>query len=215
VKRRIDPERIRSAYIENRRMADSKRSGSASSYRSGPRWDGGVDAAGRKFKPIWPVLADRLEKAGIFEVEDYVRWVFDEATDPSRIYPNGLACDRLVEEFLRVRGEDLHLGRGDLLRSSLRTQQHVFKSEVETLRRGTMAEGLWTNEQVVKHVLLDATVNLSALFRWLAARRGGYEDVAEVWREAARVQYEKDPEAYRTAWRGMMPKGVGKESTRV
>jgi hypothetical protein len=73
------------------------------------------------------------------------------------------------------------------MRLSLKSQQASFKTALALV-------------DDVRYALLDSLLELSPLFRWLAARACGEEQIAAIYYEAARAQYMPYADDYDVAW---------------
>ena len=187
---------LRESYVHHRTIFESKL-GNRGKYYPGPKWDGGRDKFGRTHRSVWGELAEKLLKSGVKDLVDYVRFAFSKCNGSRAIFPNQLTSPRLIDEYIssgRVENEvhDLELG--------LSLQRLTFLRETVSLRAMTAAVTPWSQADVEKHVLCDEQLELSALFRFLTARRLGHSEVATIYQEAARRQFEEYPGGYSKTW---------------
>lgn len=124
----VTPESVRAAYIEERERFESRLSrGAVKPYRSSPRWDGGRDKYGRRYKPVWPAVAQKLTAAGIKDPREYLRWVFSHSKASQAPYPNMVASPALIERFRDSRNS--HEDETDL-RVAYEAQRNLFQRQV-------------------------------------------------------------------------------------
>lgn len=194
--------RVREAYCREREVFEMKISPKPRGWRYHPgiSWDGGVDRHGRKKSAIWPTLADRLQGAGIKDIEEYVRWVFAQSPLSTPPYPPALASAKYLKQFVETGAATY--AREDIKRA-LEFQHRHFEQAVLIQQLAPYALG-WSREAVYQSVLLDVSLPLSALFRYAVAKKLNLTRVMDVFREAARSQFQKYPDLYREIWSDLL-----------
>ena len=187
---------IRACYIRERRRAESLRFGHESEYRPTAFWDGGETRDGTRRKSVWHSLANFLQTAAV-DVEAYVRWRFAHGSLSYILKPNALLDPAAVEEF-RASRESTQAE----LRTALDFQKRLLVMEIYKLHE---MEPDMSEEDLAQSVLLDGSIELSALFRYSVARGAGYKSLASCYREAAINQYLQSQEAYDAVWGPFIP----------
>jgi hypothetical protein len=187
-------ERIREAYVQERRIFEYRVSGAISTYGNKhiPKWDGTDHAVrdryGRNYKPVWPKIAQFAFKAGVDPIE-LIKSRFRETRGPRPPEPTDCMCKAALELCLL---SDISV---DETNRNLYQMIEVFQTEVEN--RSVYIERYgWSAFQVVESVVKDLTLNLNPLYRYYLARVNGLDLLADQHRDAAIVEYMRHPKAY-------------------
>jgi hypothetical protein len=149
-----------------------------------PRWDGGLDTAGRQYQPLWPRVAAFLAENGVTDIRTFVQAMFDDSRtpppDPSVLLSaSTLASYRKCPDPTRRVADALRVQKNEYGRAL--HQARLFYPDPSTARLA---------------VLLDRSVSLSALFRFLAADYYQMTNVQAMWFEEALAQYVRNPDGY-------------------
>lgn len=189
---------IREAYIFERRIFNESRYGQQSEYRPGVRFDGGEDRDGREFKPIWPKVADFVLDNGL-EAVSFVRSQFYDRRLPPQ--PNQLLSEKALHRYERYHG-----AAREKVVQALSSQQ--YRADLEFWAKvqfcGRTEEDAWFD------VLLDQSIELSALFRYCKAVELGKNDdamkyVVRRYRAPAAFQYLRYRSEYDDVWADFIP----------
>lgn len=153
-------------------------------------WDGG-HAGERTYAPLWPKLAlacidHQLDPATFIEAQ--FRGL-DKLPNRSR-FEGDAAVRRCLAAVPQLEHE--------LAYAITASRQNLA---VQAICRRDM-RGL-SDRDAVASVLLDPTLDLSGLFRYVIAAQYGYPDVAARFRQAALLQYVFHREAYDRIWRNI------------
>ena len=159
-----------------------------------PQWDGGENTFGRRFRSCWPSIAKTLLEAGIYDVEEYMRFVVQS---PSTTKPPQLKSDRHIQAFLRHQR-----GCASGLQDKYRTYLRKFASAVRTTKQWFPQK---SNKDVWRHVLLSTAWHLPPLFCYITAEEGGLQDVMNIYRPLAIDELSANFAAYREEWSDVIP----------
>ena len=184
---------VSEAYLDERRRWERER-GSAAKKFNICRWRGAFRNMARSFV-----------RNEIMEYQAYIHLQF-ESRKMTRIPPTPKQCYGKVaherwQEFQRDSSEN-----ADRLKVALRNQQELLLGESVGLRE-TVAElsRTWAEDEIRSYILLDATLELSALFRYGVALESDLHHVADAFRERALLQYMFARSAYDDAWGDRIP----------
>lgn len=187
-------ERIRQAYVTERRLFEYRVSGVISTYGNKPipKWDGtdsGVrDRYGRDYKPVWPKIAQFAFKAGVDPIE-LIKARFRGARGPRPPEPTDCMCKTALELCLV---SDTPV---DEVNRSLYQMVEAYQTEVEN--RSVYIERYgWTAFQVVESVIRDLTLNLNPIYRYYLAKVNGLDRLANQHMNDAIVEYLRHSKAY-------------------
>lgn len=157
-----------------------------------PRYDGGENGTGTRYKPVWPRLASTLVARGI-DPRAYMEAHFRNRTGhPPE--PAELLGERALAVFRALDTRGL-----EQLRRVFDFQKGRFLAELDKLLICKVRHG-WSDEQVLRSVLSNALTELSALFRCAVAERYGLVDLVEAYREEAFAQYLGRRHEYESVW---------------
>jgi hypothetical protein len=158
-----------------------------------PRLDGGRSAYGRRYQPVWDRVAAFLQQHGCDDAEGFMASVFRGKRLPQ---PHDLYSEQSWLDYHRSLDDYRETRRGELESQDvvfdLAMGQAVLLYQLDELR-------------CARHVLLDTTFPLSALYRYSRASSLGMPDVAQQFREAALEEYHRDPCTYRDVWGDLLP----------
>lgn len=212
-------QRVRQTYVSERRKFESRLTGVPSSYGLSPmpKWDGtddvrpgstrrGVqDRYGKSYKPIWPKIAEFALKAGVDPLE-LIRTRFAATRGPRAPEPTDCmskaALDLCVSSATPV----------DELNQQL---YEYFKNlEIEAENRSVyISRHGWTPEKVVSSIVRDLTLPFSPLFRHHLAVVNGLDDMVQVTRSPALIEYLRQKKSYdKSLWKEIIPKDLVDEA---
>lgn len=197
---------IREAYCSTRNRWHQMNEGIDSDWGGHPlpRYDGGMDSAGRMHRSIWERIARFIiEKrvSPIRYIEAQFRSVVGTPPEPGS----------LCSEFAYRRYEGHNQAEVSVLSRLFKFQKE--KLALESVKFCALRTMGWTDRDVCSAVLQNTQVEMSALFRYCEAVRVGLDDVAEEFQTAASIQYLASPEAYDEVWGDYIPvhlKGVAR-----
>lgn len=180
------------------------RAKAGSRFVSGPRWDGGEDAMGRKFKSVWVAAAKKLIEASKHtDVEHFVIAQFRmwKADTPPK--PNILTGEQAFKTYEKFKAQCIPKLHAAFEAQKTQWEQAVFK-------RMFLYNEPW--HQAAAFVLMDRTVGLSALYRYCMAyskTKGEHSDrfkkIAQYWERDAEEQYKLDSNQYDAVWHDFIP----------
>jgi len=212
-------QRVRQTYVSERRKFELRLTGRPSSYGISPmpKWDGtddvrpgstrrGVqDRYGKNYKPIWPKIADFALKAGVDPIE-LIRTRFSTTRGPRPPEPTDCmsksALDLCINDAVPV----------DELNQQL---YEYFKSlEIEAENRSVyISRHGWTPEKVVISIVRDLTLPFSPLFRHHLAVVNGIDDMVQMTRSPALIEYLRQKKSYdKSLWKEIIPKDLVDEA---
>jgi hypothetical protein len=189
---------VRTYYIlEHRLHVDSRTGGPPCTYgcQPLPRWDGGVDAAGRIYdRPVW---FDIVRYALAHNVSPIllVRGTFRAWNSAKPPYPNQFTNPLALERARAMTGSS------DIFAENLQMENHRFKAAVTLHTRYDNMDV----EAASRRVLHDPYVGVSPLYRYCVGMLGGALDVVERFRDEAFQMYVFDKETYDAAWGDLIP----------
>lgn len=191
---------IRHVYVTSYRAACYPRS---QDYGTKPiaRWDGGRDAGGKRFKPVWPMLAElfiarHVDPSLIIQL-GFRMWQRSSPPAPPPDY---------------FKGEQVFIAYAEHQPTLLRQTETEFLSASESLKTYIV---LWTAHWLSKGRSLDqlmisalqdhVEVHASSLFRYVMAMSCNLPHVAEVYKGDALRQYVLSRSLYDNGWREVIP----------
>ena len=204
---------IRSVYITARRRHEERRTGRPSNYLPGNWWDGGrTRRSGVKRKNYWLALAKQFQEKGI-DPAAFIDFVFSQWSvnwahkrQDYAPQPNILGSKSWQEKFLEYRKSGTSEER---CRRAFKAQQAAAKQAILKYE----SYDLYEDEQaVLRAVLCDSSLSLSALFRYCFAVKAGQGDVAAFYHTAAKKQFAKSPEVYLEQWGDWLPEEFSPKS---
>jgi len=212
-------QRIRQTYVTERRKFESRLSGRPSSYGLSPipKWDGTDDVRpgstrrpvqdkyGKSYKPIWPKIAQFAVKSGVDPIE-LIKTRFTNTRGPRAPEPTDCMSSAALD---LCRKEDVPV---DALNQQL--YQYFKNLEVEAENRSVYISRYgWTPEKVIDSIVRDLTLPFSALFRHHLALVNGIDDVAQVTRSPAVIEYLRQKRSYdNSLWKEIIPKDIVDEA---
>jgi len=194
-------EMLRSQYIALREAAEGARRGWHVAYEPRSRWDGGFDKYNRNaqaYTPFWPrltrfVLQNRLDPLS------YLRQIF-LVWGAHQVIP--LPNQTIGPVAWR------HYCRMFSLSDVAGSLQEAFKAQCATAVCAAAAfsdQPEWPDQEIRRFVLLDETLQLSALFRYCLAVEHGLRAIAQKFCQTATFQYFPHPDEYDAVWGPRIP----------
>ena len=160
-----------------------------------PQWDGGETPQGRRAKPIWPKIAEKILQCSADPV-DFIRAQFEGANWSRPPSPNVLLTEAAVDKwraYKEASGEKLkRLIESDVNQVSL----HVLPLTV-TLK--------WPYKKALEHVLCQRGLPVTPLIRYCFAVREELTETAAQYREPALMQYVMQLDDYANLLPDMIP----------
>jgi hypothetical protein len=205
--RRLHPlaQLVRRYYILQHRSYVEQHGGGPCNYghRPMPRWDGGVDAAGRRYKPVWYGIVRYALDNGVSPLalirETFRSWRSNTPPWPN-MFINQAALSRArqaIGAYQDVR-DNLRLSH-DIFRAAATTNHLVYKLDLE---------------RAAERALHDTYNDLTALYRYCMGVRGEAADVVARFHDAALTEYILDKHAFDAAWGDMIPEALRREGDR-
>lgn len=203
-------ERIRRLYCEKRRHWARLHQGKDEPVGEAPvpAWDGGTDAWGRTYRPVWPRLAELLEREQL-DPDAFLAAQFVDRRQP----PTPAQCAG-PEALVRYRQYRTEADAGAADPALLLAAQARLLSYRLVLGQARLADG-WTAVQLLASILADSSLELSALFRYGIARREGLLDLARRLLPLARQQYRTRRADYDRHWQGFVDDAVREATPEV
>lgn len=167
-----------------------KRQG-ASSYKPGPRWDGGKDSrTQRRYgKPIWPNLLDAAARLGVDPQAAIVClfswWPTDDIPPPTAVVG--------AENLMRL--EDRRRRLDNEVRILFTSESQLFRA-----RLNAALVSFPDRNKARQSVLVNPAIELSPLFRFAAGVMYELPEVCEKYKIAAMEQYGRGPKLYQQYW---------------
>ena len=191
-------QRVRWAYIRQRRWHEQIWGSGKSDYLPGPRWDGG-DRRGSRRSNIWVGAAQAMIDVGVDWPEEYVAWQFDQSFG-KLIRPNQLYTEARIRGFVDA-ARQRKKKRTNTVSIRLHSQAAALDADISFWEDGNeMSKEDGDSECDYTQPLLIAlgtTGNqLSPLFRHLVSRYYNIQDYADTFCVAAAFQYMPDARYY-------------------
>jgi len=180
---------VRALYITHRRMRERALRGASSRWGDTymPRWDGGVDVNGRKFKSCWVQIVKLCNDNGVSPLT-HVAANFSLRGDVP--HPNMLLGSKAVEAT-RTYLESL-----PSLKPELDTALRSFRLHVGRLKS---EYGLDTTE-AARRVLRDPAIGFDPVAKYVLAKSGNDTDLAKMFLDVAALRYAARAAAYEQYW---------------
>jgi hypothetical protein len=197
-KKRALAREIRDRYLSRRTLFEAAvgNGGSFNKTRHYPIWDGGDDSRNVVRSPVWPGLADYALKHKI-DVPVWVEALFDLAHVFDHVpQPADLKDPRILErvgEWKEVQENDARFGtRTELL--TMVKERHLRKLTTDQ-----------PQADIDRALVVDPTVDVTALVRYVFAVRAGHQDLAERFLPQARAQFSRFPAVYKEVLGSPLP----------
>lgn len=184
---------IRQLWINAVRAYEQARTHKPCYYNSSPRWDGGSDAYGRKYAPIWPKIAqiviDEKLIPHVFIAVQFIKCKHD-APVPTILLSNSALSKYHKAEFDFPKETRYHL----------ELQNIAAKQAIDNQLRIGVDENIACSK-----VVMDTHISLSALYRYSLAFHNKLMKAADFWKEDAIKQYISMPYIYDEVWGKLIP----------
>jgi hypothetical protein len=170
-------------------------------------WDGGEDSFGRRHRPVWPKIAEKIIHLGVDPIL-FIRGQFWCRRDDTRPpLPTYLLSDEAEARY----------------RAYLQQAPAVAQTEYEADLRMVQTEVLlltsrlgWEYKRALRYALSSVvTVQASALFRFCLAAAEGLWDLAQHFHDQALLQYVFQQEVLDVAWGARIPLALREECLRL
>ena len=189
-------DQIRGVWIEEMRKFHLRYFGRVYPYKPGPRLDGGRDARGALYKPIWPKFAKFILDQKVNPAQ-FIKAQFENCHGKPPASPAMLISSKALARYNEYRNnreveKDLTIAKDAQTRTAtdaIRFYKLSFGPSVDTYRS----------------VIMDMNLALSALFRYTLAKNCKQEDLMTVWFEPALIQYLYEYDAYDIVWGSLIP----------
>lgn len=195
--------------------------------RHHPEYDGGTDKWGHIRQPIWPELAQWAIEANI-DIQSLLRKLAElhknqKCLTPFEIHRYPLAnLEQELTEHRRQVTQDLFYQLPSEIRAAKMAWRRLFEWVIEARKEVVhrIGEGPPIDEKndgnllaradtdlgaITPQVILDSTLDLSAVTRFCLAHRYGLSDLANLYFERAVVQYLEQPYAYDAVYGDFLP----------
>lgn len=195
---------VRELYCLARRRHDAKR-GKMSDFgaKEMPRWDGGLDEdSGREYRPVWPQVVKFCVENKL-EPGTLVRAVFDNHQSPHPPTPTSLTNQNALGLYKKHAIAERLLLRQEL--DYNRNQAHKYFVSF-TVRKNAEPPQAW------REVVLSDPPMLSPLYRYCLAVKGGFDDVAALYKDEAMHDYLWAKDAYDAEWSEWIPAPLREEA---
>lgn len=199
-------DKLRTTWIEEVRRYHLNTTGRPSTYKPGPRLDGGIDAHGSKFKPVWPDLANYILSNNLDPVT-FIKAQFANCRGKPPLSPLMLKSSSAIKRYQSYRGSK---GIEQTLRIAKDGQVRQAYEAIET-SKALYGPGVTS----YRAVIMDTNIPLSALFRYSLAHSCGAYDLAEIWFDLALSQYVYDSKAYDAVWGELIPSQLKEAGKRL
>ena len=194
-------DRIRTAYIRNRKHFISSVSGEYSSYgdKGLNKWDGKKTPHGVQYKPVWPEIANNVSDI----TDDYEGYIhaqfFRIAAITNKIeppQPNQLGCNAARNNYKN------HVSQAEqYYKNKLKSETNLFESEYQRINDWYEV----ADDEAAWNLVLANTGNgLSPLFRFCVAYS---EELLSrrIFQAASLNQLLLDPTSYQHYWKDVLP----------
>lgn len=181
-----------------RRLHEERATGAASRYgeRPSPRWDGGVDEAGRRHGSVWPRVARAARQCGA-PLREFLAAQFRDGSEAP--WPNQCHGAEAARRYGARRD-------GVAARAAARLVAEHRQFLCECAREKLLFGG--SEGAAAARAIWNPRAALSPLYRYCVARRVGDEALAERFREEAALQcLVGGADGYRKGWAEMLPRG--------
>jgi hypothetical protein len=197
-------EYVRAVYVAERRHHEKQRTTKDSDYGKYkmPRWDGGKDGKGVRYRMVWGRIFDFCV-ANRYPVYEYIKAQFAPAEHVPQ--PNQLQSRAAVAKYKAY--APLVLERK---RKELKGQQVRFKVAVWSVCTSFGQD----QSTAARNVLLTDT-SLTPLFRYTVAYLAGDAEVTDKLLLSALMQFMSARDAYETTWGSLIPATLVQEAQAV
>lgn len=155
-----------------------------------PRWDGGTDKYGRRYKAVWPKIADFI-LAHDLDPAILVKSVFARRSSLTPPTPNLLTTKEALKNYRSYCENAVAEAK-----RRFDTQLGIFQSEL-FIRQNYKRQSV---ENAVFEILRDGILGLSPLFRYCMACKCDDLELANKLRELASAEYLLSRKVYDEAW---------------
>jgi hypothetical protein len=193
--------RLRAAYFRERHRFQ-RPDATGPSYGDGhtPHWDGGVTSTGRKVAPVWPKLAAHVVAHGC-DPDQYIVAQFSNRRSGRAPGPAELLSPEAVFRYREFVGP----GETARIRARLEAEARTFdQARFDLAKTAPHA----SETQVIRTILVDDGLRLSAMFRCLMAVAAGQPDLCLTFAAAAAVDYLPRRDAYEEVLGPRIPPAV-------
>ena len=146
-----------------------------------PRFDGGVASDGRKYKAIWPKVAQKLLDAGI-DVEDYLIDILSREKITS---PQEAVRDIFIRRYKTEMESD------SSVRDTWDSEENILRQNIQL--RMNLGEDVY---MALTGAVCDPGLGVSPLTRYLFSVINNRNDLAQGFETDARIQYQRRRAAY-------------------
>lgn len=188
---------LRKTWIEEKRLSLTMSTGKPSFYRPGPALDGGIDAAGKNHKPVWPKLATFVTKASVNPML-FVRAQFYLNMRPP-MSPNMIMNDVAISRYRDYLSYEKDF---QSLKVAKDCQIRAAHDAIELNKKIYGPNSI----DVYRDIILDPNISISALFRYMLALECGDQKLAKQWFDEAYKQYIYNKQGYDSVWNDLIPK---------
>jgi hypothetical protein len=158
-----------------------------SPFKPGPSWDGGTTAFGRRYKPVWPSIAEFMLRNGA-EPLSYLRAQFWHA-DPEK----PPRASQLKSQFGLDLYERYRVNVADATRNNFARELNAIRAEMLPLQDALR----WDHSRALRCALSnERSVSASPLTRYCLAMEYGHYDIAESFYDRALLQYAFQKQVY-------------------
>lgn len=198
--------RLKDLWISEMRKYHFSMTQRPSTYVPGPRLDGGMDAHGRKFSPVWPKFAKFITDNKL-NPEAFIKAQFANCKGQPPLSPTMLMGSAAVKRARAYRsGKEAEKTLCIARDGQVRQARNAVESYKTHYGPGVAA---------YRAVIADVNLPLSALFRYSLACECQQDDLAGVFYEPALIQYLDEPEAYDATWGPLVPESLRQAAKKI
>lgn len=209
-------DKIRAYYIAARRRHEESRTGRPSSYLPGPWWDGGkMRGSNTVRKNQWLNVAKKLSARSI-DYQAFIDYLFDTfkmnaITDRDKYAPqvNMLLSFNRQDAFLQHESSEASRERR---RRAFQAQKRIVHAAILDQLESRMHP---SRVDVIKYVIADSSLELSALFRFCLAHDEAQQRLKDFYRDQALMQYGRNIRQYNETWKDWIPGDLKQEAALV
>lgn len=192
-------EAVREVYIQSRRMVCNQPN---FGDKRMPRYDGGVDAQGRRHKSVWPRVAATIISIGA-DPFIYIKAQFRSVRIDKPPLPNQLYGESAVAKFRLLEHDSKQILRDALQSQTLSV--HGTRVSVETALQ-------WPFSRALRYALNNlGRVTATPLLRYCLAKEYEFEDIADSFHLSALIQYTFQRKHYDDVWGSIIPSSLKTE----
>jgi hypothetical protein len=179
-------DRLRRTWIDEVRRYYQRTTGQVSNYSPGPSLDGGRNAHGQVFKPLWPKLA-QFVKSNKANPENFIKAQFVAGRRP--VSPSVLLSNQALSRYRQsVDNKDLE--------AEIKLVKDIQLRELRLAVPAFLKLYNFDSNQAYKALILSDKISIGPFFRYLIAKSINEQELAAVYKQPAAKVYFECPVVY-------------------